>query len=216
VRSGIGVAAVLGLLACGAEDEPEATPCQTDEECADGFVCEGGVCVGQASSGATEEGSAEDGSSSSGGDESMGSSGSTSGPPPTTMPPMSTGDDADACEPDDAPFILGDDMILRSSIGFDPGGPSCAASSSDSDEPQILFEVRMTGKIDATGYGVEIEESTHGQVFTDPPVGDSQNIDLPIELNITITATIGGTPAMIHFRFSELGPALQDVSVEWG
>ena len=214
MRSGFGVAALVGLLACSAKEE-SAQSCQTTEQCGDGFVCEAGMCVGQGSSGPTEEGSdEEDGSSSEGGQES-GSTGSTSGPPPPTPPPMTTGDNVDLCDPDGVPFILGDDMILRASIGFDAAGQTCSASSSESPAPQILFEVRMTGKIDATGFGVEIEESTHGQVFADPPVGDTQNIDLPIELDIEITANIGGSAAIVHFRFSKLGPALQDAGVEW-
>ena len=216
MRWGIGVAAVAGLLACSQTEEGTGQACQSDDQCGDGLVCQGGMCVGQASSGASEEGSEEEGgSSSSEGGSDSGSTGSTSGPPPTTTPPTTTGDNVTPCEPDGVPFIFGDDMILRASIGFDAGAMSCAASSNESSEPQILFEVRMTGKIDATGYGVEITDSSHGQVFEMPPVGDTQNIDLPIELDIEVTAHIGGSSAIVHFRFSELGPALQNAGVEW-
>jgi hypothetical protein len=153
--------------------------------------------------------------SSSSGDSESSMSGTTMAPTtgdPTTTPGTTVDPNAGDCDPDTAPFLL-ERGVLRNSVSFDFGAMSCAVTQLGGSDPQILFEVReTTGRVDATGLGIEITSSNVGQVFGDPPMGDSQVIDLPIDLGITFSGTsiADGTPLTFEFEISSLGPALID------
>ena len=206
----------LIFLAVGCPDAEEGggPSCSTNDDCLSlgmGYVCMQGTCVapsastGEATDATTEPqtGSSSDGSSSTGSP--------TTGDPTTNSSTTGTPDDG-SCEPASGPF-LDDEGILRNSVSFDFGAMTCAVTQLGGQEPRIVLDVReTTGRIDATSFGIEITDSNLGQVFADPPMGDTQVIDLPIDLPIEFTgmSTADGTP--LHFEFEVFmgGPALID------
>lgn len=163
------------------------------------------------------------------------SEGTTSGEPATddapgttassdsNMPGDASGDDGGggsiACDPPNAMFTDAEPpAIERASIQLDPAAMTCAASGTTGEAPQIVFEVRQTGMVDAITYGIEVVDSTLGVVFTDPSEGDSQVTQLPPDIPLTITGTLvdGGTPIEIDFEISPTGPTLIDVAIQLG
>jgi hypothetical protein len=186
--------ALLALGCPGEEQETGATPPATT------------------SGGSESETEPASEASSSGEPGSSSSSGTTMAPTtdPSTDPGTTEDPNADNCDPDGAPF-LDNEGVLQNSVSFDFGAMSCAVTQLSGQDPQILLEVReTTGRIDATAFGIEITDSNVGQVFDDPPMGDSQVIDLPIDLAINFTGTsiADGTPLQFDFEVFSGGPAL--------
>lgn len=157
-------------------------------------------------------GSSEEGSSSSGAaDGSTGAVTTDDGGDVT-----STGGGPVACEPPMAAFLMSDASVLQASIEL--GADACSVVSLEGAAPQIVFEVRPTGLVEATLYGLALVSSSAGQPFEDPPVGDAVVIDLITDLPITFETTRidGGTPVTIAFQISSAGPTLVDVRAEFG
>lgn len=159
------------------------------------------------------------------------SGGSTTGEPATDDAPGTTaasdssmpgdvtggGEGPIACDPPNAMFTDAEPpAIERASIQIDAAVMSCAASGTAGEAPQVVFEVRQTGMVDAITYGIEVVDSTLGVVFTDPSEGDSQVTQLPPDIPLTITGTLidGGTPIEIDFEISPTGPTLIDVAIQ--
>jgi hypothetical protein len=156
------------------------------------------------------EGTAVDSSSTGGG-------GSTTSPGDTTAA-STTGEPSSACDPVMAPFLAHDGALPQAAILLDFDGASCAAASEAGDAPQVVLDVKASGLVDATLFGLEIVSVSSGQPFDDPPTGDSEVIDLIPDLAITFEATrVGdGTPVTISFEIFSTGPTLLDASVEFG
>jgi hypothetical protein len=202
---------------CPAEDDGTQQACSGDDDCASlgmGYVCDEGMCVAPAATSGSETAATEPQTEDTG-EEGTSTSGTTMAPTsgdPTTTPGTTVDPNAGDCDPDAAPFqdLRG---VLRNSVSFDFGAGTCAVTQLDGQDPQILFEVRQTtGRVDATGFGIEITESNLGQVFAEPPMGDSQVIDLPIDLPVSFTgmSIADGTPLTFEFEISPAGPALVD------
>ena len=141
---------------------------------------------------------------------------SSDGPDPTTLDGSSDGGGSSDCDPPNAPFVLAPN--LQASISFDFAAQTCAAHSQTTADPQIVLDVQDTGLIDATAFGLEITDASAGLLFEDPPMGDSQVIDLSPEFPISFTATTipDGTPVQIDFEVFQQGPTLVDARAEFG
>jgi hypothetical protein len=154
-------------------------------------------------------------------DASVGDSSSTSttaDPTATTASPETTGGPSPACDPAMAPFIAQDPALPEASIHLDFDVPSCAAASLAGEDPQVVLDVKDTGLVDATLFGLEIVSSSTGQAFMDSPMGDSQVIDLPPDLPITLEATRipDGQAVTISFEIFSTGPTILDAQVVFG
>jgi hypothetical protein len=141
---------------------------------------------------------------------------SSDGPDPTSLDGSSDGGGSSDCDPPNAPFVLAPN--LQASISFDFAAQTCAAHSQTTADPQIVLDVQDTGLIDATAFGLEITDASAGLLFEDPPMGDSQVIDLSPEFPISFTATTipDGTPVQIDFEVFQQGPTLVDARAEFG
>ncbi len=141
---------------------------------------------------------------------------SSDGPDPTSLDGSSDGGGSGDCDPPNAPFQLNPN--LQASISFDFAAQTCAAHSQTSTDPQIVLDVQESGLIDATAFGLEITDASAGLLFEDPPIGDSQVIDLSPEFPISFTATTipDGTPVQIDFEVFQQGPTLIDARATFG
>jgi hypothetical protein len=212
----VGALAVLAS-GCPSEEEPGGQPCTVNADCESlgmEYTCAQGVCV--APSATTGMATTEPQTDSSSSGESTSGSSSTTMAPTSGDPSSNSGTtvdpDADNCDPDTAPFLL-EGGTLANSVSFDFAAMSCAVTQLGGQDPRILFEVReTTGRIDATAFGIEITDASVGQVFDDPPMGDSQVIDMPLDLAISFTGTAiaDGTPLNFEFEVFSGGPALID------
>lgn len=142
---------------------------------------------------------------------------STTDPVDTSGAPT-TGGPSSACDPPMAPFLAHDGALPQAAILLDFDGASCAAASQAGEAPQVVLDVKASGLVDATLFGLEIVSVSSGQPFDDPPTGDSEVIDLIPDLAITFEATRvdDGTPVTISFEIFSTGPTLLDASVEFG
>ncbi len=122
------------------------------------------------------------------------------------------------CDPAMSAFQMVPRGAGQASIAVDFAAMACAAQGATQMDPQLVFDVRNTGLVDVTGYGLEITESSHGQLFTDSPQGDSRVIDLMPDLETTITAvrTGGSEQVTVTFTIFSTGPTLVDVSAVFG
>lgn len=165
-------------------------------------------------------------STSSGGDSSAGPAadssstgdgGTTTSPGETSGAPT-TGGPSSACDPPMAPFLAHDGALPQAAILLDFDAASCAAASQAGETPQVVLDVKASGLVDATLFGLEIVSVSSGQPFDDPPTGDSEVIDLIPDLAITFEATRvdDGAPVTISFEIFSTGPTLLDASVEFG
>jgi hypothetical protein len=193
--------ALVVILACGGDDG------------------ETSASVGEAATNPATDSSASD-ATSAGSTSPMPTSGpaesSSDGPDPTSLDGSSDGGGSSDCDPPNAPFVLAPD--LQASISFDFAAQTCAAHSQTTADPQIVLDVQDTGLIDATAFGLEITDASAGLLFEDPPMGDSQVIDLSPEFPISFTATTipDGTPVQIDFEVFQQGPTLVDARAEFG
>lgn len=151
------------------------------------------------------------------GSSSTGVGESTTDPVDTSGAPT-TGGPSSACDPPMAPFLAHDGALPQAAILLDFDGASCAAASQAGEAPQVVLDVKASGLVDATLFGLEIVSVSSGQPFDDPPTGDSEVIDLIPDLAITFEATRvdDGTPVTISFEIFSTGPTLLDASVEFG
>ncbi len=207
-----GAASAVLAFGCPSTDEGGGGSCTEDADCESagmGYTCMNGTCVNPAATtGEGTDATTEPQTDGSGDGSSTTEPATTAGP--TTNPSTSGMVDDGSCEPASGPFLQ-DEGVLRNSVSFDLGAMSCAVTQLGGQDPRILFEVReTTGRIDVTSFGIEITESNLGQVFSDPPMGDTQVIDLPIELPIEFTGTANGTVVHFEFEVSMAGPALVD------
>lgn len=174
----------------------------------------------------TASGSESTGSGSSGGESSSSGAESTSGVADSSTGPEPTGGSTDTgpsgdgqCVPDNAPFGQQPPDLPQASISFDFGAQSCSVMGLMSAPPQIVIDVQDSGLLDATGFGIEITDSSpEGLQFSDPPVGDSQVIDFHPDVLMTFEATTipDMVPVTITFRVDPAGPALRDVKAVYG
>jgi hypothetical protein len=121
------------------------------------------------------------------------------------------------CDPQMAPFLM-PSGTLTAAIVFDFAAGTCRATSTPAMSPQIVFEVRPTGLIDALLHGFEIVDVSSGHVFPDPPTADSEVADISPDLpmRFDLMRIDDGTPLSITFEVFSTGPTLLDVYVEYG
>jgi hypothetical protein len=203
------LAAALGAVALG---------CKGDDE--DGTTVSSTVASTMGSASGSESGESE---SSSGmpGSEASTAPADTS----TTMDPSAgssestTGSGDGRCNPDNAPFMVPGSGFPQASIGFDFAAQTCLVKGLMSQNPQIVVDVKESGLLNATAFGLEITDSSpEGLDFQDPPMGDSQVIDFGPDVNMTFEATTipDGVPVIIEFRVDSAGPTLRDVWAVFG
>jgi hypothetical protein len=190
-----------------------AAACGDDDDDAPGTATTQAVTTSLPSTSSGDEssaGTAAD-SSSTGVGESTTAPGDSSGP-------ATTGGASSACDPPMAPFLAQGGALPQAAILLDFDAASCAAASQGGDAPQVVLDVKPSGLIDATLFGLEIVSVSSGQPFDDPPTGDSEVIDLIPDLPITFEATrVGdGAPVTISFEIFSTGPTLLNASVEFG
>lgn len=123
-----------------------------------------------------------------------------------------------ACDPPMSVFHVVPPAHGQASISIDFAAMGCAVHGDTQTDPQLVFDVRDSGLVDVTGQGLEITMSTHGQLFTDAPMGDSQVIDVMPDLETTMTATRtgGAEQVTVTFTIYSTGPTLIDVSAVFG
>ncbi len=195
------------VVACGGDD---------GEACTNAAQCTATTATTSASASAgSESGSGGSGGS---GEDSGSSSGSTAGDASAssvTADSGSSGGDVGACDPAMAPFVAQAPALPQASLQIDFGAGTCAATSLTGTAPQLTLDVQRSGLVVATGFGLEIQSSNIGLVFDDPPMGDSQVIDLEPDIPVTIEATdaAGTTMITIAFTIDAAGPVLADTSV---
>ena len=203
--------AIAMLVACsgGEDDCPDGTcPPPTTAPADDGSG--GGSGSGDdsdddggdaASSGEGSSGDSTGAGPSAGDDDGMGA---TTGPT-----------DANACDPQSAQFE-GDPEMASVTLDFD--AMTCAVSGGAPESAQLVLNVQMSGQVTATGYGLEIESSNVGLLFSDPVEGDSQVIDLSPDIPIIFGATLvaDGRPVTIELTIFSTGPTLTDVTAVFG
>ncbi|HWB73427.1 MAG TPA: hypothetical protein VG755_00700 [Nannocystaceae bacterium] len=203
------LAAALGAtaLGCGGDDEEGTTASST--------------VASTMSSGSGSESGTQESSSGTPGSEASTAPADTS----TTMDPSAgstdttTGADDGRCMPDNAPFMIAGTGFPQASIVFDFSVPSCSVKGLSGTNPQIIVDVKDSGLLNATAFGLEITDSSpEGLDFADPPMGDSQVIDFGPDVNMTFEATTipDGVPVIIEFRVDSAGPALRNVSAVFG
>lgn len=130
---------------------------------------------------------------------------------------VTTGGGAVACDPQMAPFLM-PEGTLTAAIVFDFAAGTCRATSTPVMSPQIVFEVRPTGLVDALLHGFEIVDVSSGHVFPDPPTADSEVADISPDLpmRFDVTRIDDGSAMSITFEVFSTGPTLLDVRVEYG
>ncbi len=133
-----------------------------------------------------------------------------------TVDPDTTGGAGTECDPKMAPFL--GTPLPSAAIELDFAASTCAAASAAGTAPQIVLDVKMTGLVDATIFGMEIVDVSSGQPFDDPPMGDAEVIDLSPDLVITLdlVSIDGGQPVSVSFEIFSQGPTLLDVSATFG
>lgn len=203
------LATVLGAmtLGCGGDDDDGSTMAST-------------VASTMGSASGSESGTAESSSGMPGSEASTASAdSSTSMDPSASSSETTTGADDGRCNPDNAPFMIAGTGFPQASITFDFGAQSCSVKGLMGQNPQIVIDVKQSGLLDATAYGLEITDSSpEGLDFQDPPKGDSQVIDFGPDVNMTFEATTipDNIPVIIELRVDSAGPALRDASAVFG
>ncbi|MBX7081656.1 MAG: hypothetical protein K1X88_20810 [Nannocystaceae bacterium] len=196
------------VVACGGDD---------GEACTDAAQCTATTATASASASASA--GSESGSDSGGSGEASGSSdGSTAADASASSVSAdsgSSGGDVGTCDPAMAPFVAQAPALPQASLQIDFGAGTCAATSLTGTAPQLTLDVQPSGLLVATGFGIEIQSANIGLVFDDPPMGDSQVIDLEPDIPVTIEATDAAGTAMITIAFTidAAGPVLADTSV---
>lgn len=204
------LAAALGAVAlgCGGDDEEGTTASST-------------VASTMSSTAGSESGEAESSSGMPGSEAStaVADTSTTMDPSAGSTETTTTGGGDGRCMPDNAPFMIADTGFPQASIVFDFGAPSCSVKGLSGQNPQIIVDVKESGLLNATAFGLEITDSSpEGLDFQDPPMGDSQVIDFGPDVNMTFEATTipDGVPVIIELRVDSAGPALRDVSAVFG
>ncbi|HET6584550.1 MAG TPA: hypothetical protein VFG69_13905 [Nannocystaceae bacterium] len=197
------VVGLVAVIACGGDDDESASSSTMADATALTLSSDGGSSTGASGTDETMDPTAMDSTSGSGDPTTAGSTGSG---------------DPGACVPSMASFMIEPPALAQASITFDFAAMSCAAVSLTGEAPQIVLDVQPTGTVNATAFGIEITDSSHGLLFDSPPVGDSQVQDLmpDIEFTMQATAVDGTTPMTIVFTIFSQGPTLIDVSVAYG
>ncbi|MBK8235973.1 MAG: hypothetical protein IPK74_10475 [Deltaproteobacteria bacterium] len=193
------------VAACGGDD---AQGCTEPAQCGTDTTM---------TTGATTDASSSGGGDSSGADGSTTASDATATGSASADGSSSGGVDDGRCDPLMAPFLSDAGALPQASIGLDPAAMTCAAASLSGIAPQLVLDVQDSGLINATGFGIEIQSASSGLVFDDPPMGDSQVIDLTTNLEITLEATLvdGGAAVTIVFTVDSAGPSLAETAVQY-
>lgn len=204
LRSLMFATVLLPAAACGGGD---------GEGCTEPAQCGGSTTA--ASSASADSGSSDGGSTT--GDGSTTASDATATGSASADGSSSGGVADGRCDPRMAPFLSDAGALPQASIGLDPAAMTCAAASLSGTAPQLVLDVQDSGLVNATGFGIEIQSASSGLVFDNPPMGDSQVIDLTTNLEITLEATLvdGGGAVTIVFTIDSAGPSLADTAVQY-
>jgi hypothetical protein len=197
-------------LAIGLLTGAVASGCGKDDD----QGCEDAACNGTTVAMTSAATDAESSSSAAASESSSGPADSSTSSPATDSGSESTGSSDGRCAPAQAPFGQTLPDLPQASISFDFDAHTCAVMGLMSMPPQIVIDVKESGLLNATAYGLEITHASSGLKFSDPPQGDSQVIDFSPGVNMTFEATTIPNDELVTIEFyvDPAGPALRDVS----